>query len=95
MAARMTSNPSVPHVAPGTLLRLGGDDWSFGRDLTPGTHVDVVLVRLRTDLAHLSDEWMWVLGHRPQCEYAHVDQHPPCMELRVRVAVLRRYVRER
>ncbi|MFY1684808.1 hypothetical protein ACN265_25125 [Micromonospora sp. WMMD730] len=92
MATRMNgSNHPPPRVDPGTLLQLDGDDWSFGRSLTPGVHVDVVLVRLRTDLAHLSDEWMWVLGHRPQCEYTHVEQHPPCLELRVRITALRRY----
>ncbi|MEU7961383.1 hypothetical protein [Micromonospora humida] len=85
------SNDPPPRVDPGTLLQLDGDDWSFGRDLRPGVHVDVVVVRVRTDLAHLSDEWMWVLGHRPQCTYPHVEQHPPCLELRVRVTTLRRY----
>ncbi|SCG38644.1 hypothetical protein [Micromonospora coxensis] len=87
----MTGEQTDPHVAPGTLLRLDGDDWSFGRDLTPGTHVDVVVVRLRTGLAHLSDEWRWVLGHRPECAYPHVDEHPPCVELRVTVAALHRH----
>ncbi|MET8042511.1 hypothetical protein ABZU25_16840 [Micromonospora sp. NPDC005215] len=81
---------NLPTAEPGALLRLGPDDWSFGRDLTPGTHVDVVVAWLRTDLAHLSEEWVWVRGHRPQCDYPKDDLHPPCMELRVSVAALRR-----
>jgi hypothetical protein len=72
-------------------LQLGGDDWSLGWDVTPGSAVDVVVVRLRTDLAHLSDEWIWVVGHRPECLYPNTDEYLPCMELRVRVAALRRY----
>ncbi|MEV4465958.1 hypothetical protein AB0J51_20330 [Micromonospora echinofusca] len=87
----MKSAPPIPQVVAGTLLQLGGDDWSLGRDLTSGSRVDVVVVRLRTDLAHLSDEWMWVTGHRPECLYANADEHLPCMELRVRLAALRRY----
>ncbi|MER7471709.1 hypothetical protein [Micromonospora sp. NPDC000018] len=88
----MNPVPPIPQVVAGTLLQLGGDDWSFGRDLTPGGPVDVVVVRLRTDLAHLSDEWIWVVGHRSECLYPHADEYLPCMELRVRVAALRRYV---
>lgn len=86
----MNAPRTLPAIEPGTVLRLGPDDWSFGRDLTPGTHVDVVVAWLRTELAHLSDEWMWVRGHRPQCDYPQVDLHPACMELRVSVAALRR-----
>jgi hypothetical protein len=73
-------------------LQLGSEDWSFGRDLTPGSAVDIVVVRLRTDLAHRSDERVWVIGHRPECLYPNTDEYLPCMELRVRVAALRRYV---
>ncbi|MFG1872084.1 hypothetical protein [Micromonospora arborensis] len=87
----MTRPSDLPDVEPGALLQLGGDDWSIGRDLTPGTSLDVVVARLRTDLAHLSDEWMWVQGHRPECAHPHVDQHPPCLELRVSLAALRRH----
>ncbi|MFI6272465.1 hypothetical protein [Micromonospora zamorensis] len=86
----MNDPGDLPAAEPGTLLRLGPDDWSLGRDLTPGAHVDVVVAWLRTDLAHLSEEWMWVRGHRRQCDYPKVDVHPPCMELRVSVAALRR-----
>ncbi|MEU7750196.1 hypothetical protein [Micromonospora sp. NPDC049171] len=87
----MTHEPSeLPIVEPGTLLRLNPDDWSFGRDLAPGSPVDVVVAWLRTDLAHRCDEWLWAHGHRPQCSYPDVDPHPPCVELRVNVAALRR-----
>ncbi|MFG1951732.1 hypothetical protein [Micromonospora sp. NPDC048830] len=85
------SSPPPVNVAPGTLLRLDPDDWSFGRDLTPGTRVDIVVVRLRTDLAHVNDDAMWVVGHLPQCSYSHIDEHPPCMEVRVKVAALQRH----
>ncbi|MEV4210157.1 hypothetical protein [Micromonospora sp. NPDC049662] len=86
----MTNPTELSAIEAGTLLRLGPDDWSFGRDLIPGTCVDVVVAWLRTDLTHLSEEWMWVRGHHPQCDSPRVEQHPPCMELRVSVAALRR-----
>ncbi|PZG17159.1 hypothetical protein C1I95_16050 [Micromonospora craterilacus] len=78
----------LPEVAAGTVLRLEPGDWSYGRDLTPGTPVAVVVASVR-DLPNRGDEWVWVLGHRPECGYPHVDRHPPCMEVRVAVAALR------
>lgn len=87
----MTRPRDLPGVEPGALLQLGGDDWSIGRDLVPGTPLDIVVAQLRTDLAHLSDEWMWVLGHRPECTRPPVQEHPPCVELRVSIAALRRH----
>ncbi|MBL6280175.1 hypothetical protein JMF97_28835 [Micromonospora fiedleri] len=86
----MNRNPqALPEVAAGTLLRLDANDWSYGRDLTPGTSVAVTVAGVR-DLPNRSDEWVWVLGHRPECDYPHVDRHPPCMEVRVNVAALHR-----
>ena len=87
----MNRSPTpVPDVAVGTVLRLAPNDWSYGRDLTPGTEVVVAVAGLR-DLPNRSDEWVWVLGHRPECGYPHVDRHPPCMEVRVSVAALHRH----
>ncbi|MDG4797643.1 hypothetical protein [Micromonospora sp. WMMD1082] len=83
-----SSPPPPPEVAPGTLLRLAPGDWSYGRDLTPGTPVAVTVTSVR-DLPNRSEEWVWVLGHRPECAYPHVDRHPPCMEVRVAVTALR------
>ncbi|GIJ34469.1 hypothetical protein [Micromonospora sediminimaris] len=79
----------LPDVAPGTLLHLEANDWSYGRDLIPGTPVAVTVAAIR-DLPNRSDEWVWILGHRPECDYPHVDRHPPCMEVRVTVAALHR-----
>lgn len=84
----MNGSPHSPYVEPGTVLQLDGDQWSLGLGITPGTHVDVVVHRVRTDIAKPGDEWLWVLGHRPECEYPAVDQHPPCVELRVRTTAL-------
>ncbi|MDG4796930.1 hypothetical protein [Micromonospora sp. WMMD1082] len=80
----------LPDIAPGTLLLLDPNDWSYGRDLTPGTPVAVTVTGVR-DLPNRSDEWVWVLGHQPECVYPHVDRHPPCMEMRVTVAAIRRH----
>ncbi|GIJ42025.1 hypothetical protein [Micromonospora andamanensis] len=79
----------LPDVPPGTLLQLDANDWSYGRDLPPGTPVAVTVTGVR-DLPYRSDEWVWVLGHRPECDYPHVDRHPPCMEVRVKVTALHR-----
>ncbi|MCX4385739.1 hypothetical protein OG777_02190 [Micromonospora peucetia] len=84
----MSATVPIPEVGPGVLLTLDGDDWSEGRGLVPGSRVEVVLSGLHPDD---SDEWVWVAGHRPGCAYPHVDEHVPCLELRVRLAVLRRY----
>ncbi|MFG1888130.1 hypothetical protein ACGFIR_09705 [Micromonospora sp. NPDC049051] len=88
----MNATASIPQVEPGVLLTLDGDDWSESRDLAPGGRVEVVVTGLHTDG---SDQWVWVTGHRPGCSYPHVDEHVPCLELRVRLATLRRYGRVR
>lgn len=75
---------NVPDVPEGTLLRLDGDDWSYGHGLIPDARVDIVVVRIRDDLAHLHDDALWVQGHAPECGY-HPDPHPPCLELLVKV----------
>ncbi|WP_341716549.1 hypothetical protein QQG74_21455 [Micromonospora sp. FIMYZ51] len=82
----------VPDLAVGTVLRLAANDWSYGRDLTPGTAVAVAVAALR-DLPNRSEEWIWVLGHRPECDYPHVERHPPCMEVRARLSALHRHCR--
>ncbi|WP_018807404.1 hypothetical protein [Salinispora arenicola] len=76
---------SLPRVAVGTVLRLGGDDWRSGRGLTQGADVVVVLANLTS-----ADEegWVWVCGHGPQCSYPHVESHAPCLEVLARVAAL-------
>ncbi|MDG4793489.1 hypothetical protein [Micromonospora sp. WMMD1082] len=85
-----TSEP-LPEVAAGTLLRLEPGDWSYGRDLTPGTAVAVMVANVR-ELPNRADEWVWVIGHRPECEYPHVDRHPACIEVRVNVTALHRQI---
>ncbi|OKI49361.1 hypothetical protein A6A27_35005 [Micromonospora sp. CB01531] len=75
-------------VPAGTLLQLAANDWTPGRgDLPVGTDVVVVVSGLRP----ANSRWTWVIGHRPQCEYATTDEHPPCVELRVRTSVLSRH----
>ncbi|QOC93870.1 MULTISPECIES: hypothetical protein [Micromonospora] len=81
----------LPDITPGTLLLLEANDWSYGRDLTPGTSVAIAVTGIR-DLLYRSDEWIWVLGHRPECEYPNVDRHSPCMEVRAKIAALHRQV---
>ncbi|MGW0505944.1 hypothetical protein [Micromonospora sp. NPDC003241] len=78
---------SVPEVAAGTLLRLGPGDWSYGRDVTAGSPIAMTVTSVR-DLPNRPAEWVWVLGHRPECAYPHVERHPPCMEVRVAVTAL-------
>ncbi|MBC8991538.1 hypothetical protein [Micromonospora chalcea] len=84
----MTNACAFPYVDPGAVLRLDGDQWSLGLDSTRGTHIDVVVYRVRADVTAPEDEWLWVLGHRPECGYPAVDQHPPCIEIRLRSAAL-------
>lgn len=79
---------NLPDVPEGTLLRLDGDDWSYGHGLIPGVRVDVVVVRIRDDLAHLHDDALWVQGHAPECGY-QPDPRPPRLELLVKVDRLR------
>ncbi|MFE9207468.1 hypothetical protein [Micromonospora sp. NPDC007230] len=81
--------PALPLEVPaGTPVHLAADDWADCRDLTSGTQV-VVVSALGT--GHVGDGWTRVVGHRPQCEYGTSDEHPPCLEVRVRTAVLARY----
>ncbi len=76
----------VPRLAPGSVLRLGADDWLYGRGVQAGQSADLVVERVRDDLVHLSGgEDVWVEGHAVGC----APGHRPCRELLVRMAALR------
>ena len=75
----------VPPVPPGSVLHLSPQDWRYGRGVTPGQSVDIVIERVREDLAHLTGgHHVWVRGHTVRCP----GRHPPCVELLVRTAAL-------
>ncbi|MFD2768017.1 hypothetical protein [Micromonospora eburnea] len=85
----MTGPAARPYVPSGTLLRLAAADWTPEcGDLTPGTDIAVVVSALGGDPT--DGGWTCVVGHRPQCAYP-ADEHPPCVELRVRTQALHRY----
>ncbi len=75
----------VPPVPPGSVLHLSPQDWRYGRGATPGQPVDIVIERVRDDLAYLTGgQHVWVRGHTVRC----VGQHPPCVEVLVRTGAL-------
>ncbi|MGI5212332.1 hypothetical protein [Plantactinospora sp. CA-290183] len=85
----------IPEVPSGTVLTLRPVDWSHCAHVTPGTYLDVTVVRVhRTVTAVRSGAlWVWIAGHQhPECTWAHVERHAPCRHLMVRVDVLRRAV---
>ncbi|MEV0428242.1 hypothetical protein [Micromonospora sp. NPDC050495] len=50
----------------------------------PQSLVAVSATQGRSAIVKPGDEWLWVLGCRSS-EYLAVDQHPPCIELRVKL----------
>ncbi|MFY1689966.1 hypothetical protein [Plantactinospora sp. WMMB782] len=85
--------PEIPELPAGTLLRLRSGDWYHIHDLPCTAYCDMTVAKVhagvtREDLGHL---WLWVTGHdHPTCSWESVEPHPPCIELMVRLDVLRR-----
>lgn len=76
----------VPDVPEGTRLHLRPGDWaSTSTDLAAGD-LDVIVSRC-ADAAD-ADGMVTVVGHHLACGWPSVEEHPPCVELRVTVRAL-------
>ncbi|GIG85135.1 hypothetical protein [Plantactinospora endophytica] len=88
-----TVNPPVeiPELPVGTLLRLHPGEWSHCAIVPLGMYLEMTLSRIHRNTVHADRAalWVWVVGHEhPACTWAHVDSHPPCLHLLVRIDVL-------
>ncbi|MEO3925268.1 hypothetical protein ABGB07_15565 [Micromonosporaceae bacterium B7E4] len=88
-----TAGPTaeIPELPVGILLRLAPDEWSHCATARPGTYLEMVLSRIHRNAVHegAAGLWVWVVGHEhPACTWAHVDPHPPCLQVMVRVDAL-------
>lgn len=66
-------------------VRLGPDDWRFGRGAEPGQPVDLVITRVRHELTRFyGGRHLWVEGHAPDCRPGHES----CRQILVRATAL-------
>ncbi|ROT33950.1 hypothetical protein EF879_03410 [Micromonospora sp. HM5-17] len=89
------TGPAIPDVPTGTLLRLAPGEWSHCHAVPAGSRLDVTVSRVHRNVVRRDEAglWVWVVGHEhPACGWAHVERHPPCRQLMVRVDVLARAV---
>ncbi|MEO3744775.1 hypothetical protein [Plantactinospora sp. B5E13] len=88
-------SPSIPDLPDGTLLRLAPGEWSHCRTVPDGSPLNVTVCRVHRNVTRQdgADLWVWIVGHEhPSCTWPHVESHPPCLQLMVRVDVLARVV---
>ncbi|MEO3742326.1 hypothetical protein [Plantactinospora sp. B5E13] len=81
----------IPDLPEGSLLRLAPADWSHGATLPVGACVQLTLSRIHRNVTRHDESgcWVWVVGHEhPACTWPHVEPHPPCLQLPVRVGAL-------
>ena len=77
------------------MLRLTGGDWSHCAAFPPGADLVMTVSRVHRNCLREIDGvwWVWVVGHRhPECTWAYVERHPPCLQLMATVSVLARAV---
>lgn len=79
----MTSS-ELPFVPAGTRLHLRPEDWYHPNGGGDTYRRDVVVSVAYTASATATDASVWVVGHEPDCTRGQVEEHPPCVELRVR-----------
>ncbi|MFY1634383.1 hypothetical protein ACN27F_14070 [Solwaraspora sp. WMMB335] len=49
---------NIPEIAPGTVLRLGKEDWRYG-----GDSLILQVEQIRPDLsAYYDNQWVWAIG---------------------------------
>lgn len=52
------SRPTIPAIAPGTVLRLDKEDWRYG-----GYQLILKVDQVRPDLsAYYDNRWVWIIG---------------------------------
>ncbi|MGX7669300.1 hypothetical protein [Plantactinospora sp. DSM 117369] len=90
-----TAGPAaeIPDPPVGTLLRLAPGEWSHCATARLGTYLEMTLSRIHRNAIHEDEAgiWVWLVGHEhPACTWAHVDPHPPCLQVMVRVDALTR-----
>lgn len=87
-------SPDLPDIPPGTVLTLRSEDWYHPDEATVDQPREVVVVveKVHTDGATATAVSVWVTGHAVSCTWSSCEAHPPCIELRVRVAAIRRAI---
>lgn len=77
----MTTLPTVPDLAAGTVLQLDQTDWRYG-----GYPLRLRVEQVRHDISHYyQDEWVWIVGERLD----RAGEAQGRVEALVRVAALR------
>ena len=77
----MTTLPTVPDLAIGTVLQLDKEDWRYG-----GRPLRLRIERVLHEISHYyQDEWVWIVGE--QLDHAGATQGR--IEALVRVTALR------
>ncbi|MGI5212885.1 hypothetical protein [Plantactinospora sp. CA-290183] len=87
----VTPTVGIPDVPPGTLLRMRPGEWSHCARVPVGTYLEMTVCRIHRNVIRQDEagRWVWVVGHEhPSCTWAHVEPHPPCLQLMVRLDVL-------
>ena len=83
----------LPPVPAGTRLYLRSGDWYQPSGEDSDYFRDIVVVeRVYADTATATQTSVWVTGHGLECTWPSADDHPPCVELRVKVSALRRAI---
>ena len=78
---------AIAPIPAGTVLRLTGTDWRYGKDMPPGRPATLVVHRLRHELSVYYDgEWIWVDAHTLDCDR----KHEPCRQALISTQALAR-----
>ncbi|MGI5146201.1 hypothetical protein ACQEVC_07365 [Plantactinospora sp. CA-294935] len=87
----VTPTAEIPDLPVGTLLRFAPGEWSHCATARLGTYLEMTLSRMHRNAVREDEAglWVWLVGHEhPACTWAHVDPHPPCLQVMVRVDAL-------
>ncbi|MGI5214363.1 hypothetical protein [Plantactinospora sp. CA-290183] len=87
----VTPTVEIPDVPAETLLQLQPEQWSHCATVPVGTYLEVTVARVHRNVTRQDGAglWVWIVGHEhPGCTWEHVEPHPPCLQLMVRVDVL-------
>ncbi|ROT31714.1 hypothetical protein EF879_15055 [Micromonospora sp. HM5-17] len=89
------TEPVIPEVPEGAVLRLAPGEWSHCQAVPVDSQLAVTVARIHRNVTRHdgAGRWVWIAAHEhPACSWDHVEPHPPCRQLMVRVDVLAREV---
>ncbi|GAB3144487.1 hypothetical protein GCM10027290_22960 [Micromonospora sonneratiae] len=86
----LVTGSETPPIPAGTRLHLRSEDWYHPTGVGDTYQRDIVVSVAHTGTATATDASVWIVGHELDCTRAHVEDHPPCVELRVKRDAIRR-----